>query len=204
LSEILPEDIPIQVRELTKEYANVSVLELVVIVKLIKHYEPKKLFEIGTFDGRTTLNMACNSSEQAEIYTLDLPKGQLRTTELPIDTRDKATFDEIMTGSRFLGTDCEAKIVQLHGDSATFDFSPYQGDMDFVFIDGSHSYEYVINDSRQALKLLRNGKGIILWHDYSAFWKGVMKALEELYLTVNEFKGLKHIKETTLVYLLID
>ena len=43
--------------------------------------------------------------------------------------------------------------------------------MDFIFVDGSHSYDYVLNDSRKALSLLRGGKGIILWHDYPG-WTG--------------------------------
>jgi predicted O-methyltransferase YrrM len=202
MAEIVPDNISIQLRELSRTYANVSILELIVINKLIKHYKPMKLFEIGTFDGRTTLNMACNSSKDAEVYTLDLPKDEMSSTELPADTRDDATFDKIASGSRFLGTDYEKKITQLYGDSASFDFSLYQDTVDFVFIDGSHSYEYVLNDSRQALKLLRKGKGVILWHDYGAFWKGVIRALDELYRTASEFKHLKHIEGTSLVYLL--
>jgi hypothetical protein len=75
--------------------------------------------------------------------------------------------------------------------------------VDFVFVDGSHSYEYVLNDSRHALKLIRNGKGVILWHDYGTFWKGVKKALDELYLGGNEFKGLRQIEGTSLVCLII-
>jgi hypothetical protein len=30
------------------------------------------------------------------------------------------------------------KVVQLRGDSAAFDFSPFVGTVDFVFIDGAH------------------------------------------------------------------
>jgi hypothetical protein len=93
------------------------------------------------------------------------------------------------------------KICQLYGDSATFDFTPFFG-MDFIFIDGSHSYEYVLNDSRKAIQLLREGKGVILWHDYATeWWEGVTKALNDLYLNDSEFKDLKWIAGTSLVYL---
>jgi hypothetical protein len=162
LSKIVPENATIQVRELIPEYANVSVLELVVINKLIRLHNLGKLFEIGTFDGRTTLNMASNSLDGARLYTLDLPKDELDHTKLPLDPRDKKPIDKDISGSRYLGTDCERKIIQIYGDSATFDFSAFFNAVDFVFIDGSHSYEYVLNDSRRALKLLRNGKGVIL------------------------------------------
>jgi SAM-dependent methyltransferase len=203
LSRIVPENSALQVREPIPEYASVLVLELVVINKLIKVHNPGKLFEIGTFDGRTALNMACNSSAGATVYTLDLPKDELDHTKLPLDPRDKKPIDKEVSGSRYLETDCEKKIVQLYGDSATFDFSPFFNAVDFVFIDGSHSYEYVLNDSRQALKLLKNGKGVILWHDYGTFWKGVKKALDELYLGSDEFKGLRQIEGTSLVCLII-
>ncbi|MBD3183553.1 class I SAM-dependent methyltransferase, partial [Candidatus Poribacteria bacterium] len=86
----------------------------------------------------------------------------------------------------------------LYGDSADFDFSPYFGTMDFVLVDGSHSYEYVLSDTDNALKLLKNGKGIILWHDYG-HWDGVTKALNELYESSEVFRSLKHIDGTSLV-----
>ena len=74
--------------------------------------------------------------------------------------------------------------------------------MDFVFVDGSHSYEYVLNDSRLARRLLRkDGDGIIVWHDYGA-WRGVTRALNALYRRDSVFQGLKHIEGTTLVYCL--
>ena len=34
-----------------------------------------------------------------------------------------------------------------------------------AFIDGDHSSEYALNDTRKALSVLRPG-GTILWHDY--------------------------------------
>lgn len=74
--------------------------------------------------------------------------------------------------------------------------------MDFVFIDGSHSYEYVLNDSKQAIKMLRNGKGVILWHDYDEY-AGVTRSLNKLYLENNKFKNLKRIKGTSLVCLIV-
>jgi hypothetical protein len=150
--------------------------------------------------------MASNCSHEAKVYTLDLPKDKLYSTKLPIvpgDKGDKMFIDKEISGSRYLGKDCERKIIQLYGDSATFDFSPFFNMMDFIFIDGSHSYEYVLNDSKQALKLLRNGKGVILWHDYD-LWGGVTKALDKLYLEDRKFKGLKHIEGTSMVCLSLN
>ena len=174
-------------------YGNPSVLELTVINKLIRQNNPINIFEIGTFHGRTTLNMACNSPREAKVITLDLPSG---LQQFPVDTDQGSEAQNGALGSKYLGTDCETKIVQLCGDSATFDFSGLYNSMDFVFVDGSHEYENVLNDSRIALKLLRDGAGVILWHNSD--FEGVARALNECYSEIEGFEGLKHIEGTTI------
>ena len=203
LSQIFREANLVKIREPIDVQGNISLLEVMVINNLIVSHNPKKLFEIGTFNGRTTLNMASNCVEQALLYTIDLPEKKLDSIKLPRDFGEKEYIGKEKTGSRYIGTDCEKKIHQLFGDSATFNFSPFFDKIDFIFIDASHSYEYVLNDSRLAIKLLRNMKGIILWHDY-VNWPGVTKALNELYLRDVRFKGLRHIEGTTLVCLIAD
>ena len=177
ISELVPEELPIQIREPVEADGNISLVEIAVISKLVKSRNPAAIFEIGTFDGRTTLNMAANSPPDTRIYTLDLPSQS--KTELPIDRGEEKYIDKDASGARFIGTDCESKITQLYGDSATFDFSPYHDTADMIFVDGAHSYEYVLHDSRRALKLLRDGKGLILWHDYDkVWWIGLTQRLE--------------------------
>jgi hypothetical protein len=95
-------------------------------------------------------------------------------------------------------------IVQLYGDSGTFDFSPYYGNVDFMFIDGSHAYDYVKNDTLAALKMVRVG-GTIIWHDYrrTGFtpFPGVLRALTEFFLTDGRFSTLSQIDRTSIVHL---
>ena len=203
LSEIVPENVSIQIREPIKGIGNVMPCEVIVIAQLVKSHAPDALFEIGTFDGRTALNMAANSHDQAEVYTLDLPKEQMDSTQLPIVPGERMYIDKEKSGSKYLGTDCEGKITQLYGDSATFDFSPFLNAMDFVFVDGSHSYEYGLSDSEKAIQLLRDGRGVIVWHDYGN-WEGITKALNELRSKGEPFQRLKHIRGTSLVCLIAD
>lgn len=202
LSELIPEDIFIQMHQSGSADGNISIPELMSINRAIGVHKPLNLFEIGTFNGRTTLNMASNCSKKSKVYTLDLPKEKLNSTNLPIDPGEKSFIDKEVIGSNYLGTVYEKKIIQLLGDSATFDFSCFNNKIDFIFIDGSHSYEYVLNDSKKALELLRDGQGVIMWHDYGR-WIGVTKALNKLYLKDERFKDLKHIQGTSLGYLLI-
>lgn len=179
---------------------NVSAYELQVLCKIVKQYQPRNLFEIGTFDGRTTVNLAANCGPEARIFTLDLPGDEVNRTELRIKSSDATFIEKQQSGREFLAAGRERereKITQLWGDSAGFDYADYANKMEFVFVDGSHSYEYVINDTRVALSLLRDSKGIIMWHDYG--WREVVRALNEFYLNEPQLGKLKHIKDTSLV-----
>lgn len=203
LGALVPRRVSIELREPLAADGNVTLYELVAIATLVRWSQPQTILEIGTFDGRTTLNLAANSPDHARVYTLDLPREGMEKARLPLDPDDLKYVDKDTSGSRFRGSDCEAKITQLHGDSATFDFQASIQAADFIFIDGSHAYEYVLSDSRRAVSLLRNGHGTLLWHDYGE-WPGVSKALNELAASDQAFAGLRRIRDTSLAYLRID
>ena len=79
----------------------------------------------------------------------------------------------------FDGTPEAARIHCLYGDSATFDFSWLKGQVDLLFIDGAHSYEYVRNDTLHAGACCKTGS-VIAWHDYGRFgFNGVMRWLHK-------------------------
>jgi SAM-dependent methyltransferase len=203
-AELVSKGVPIRVLEPNVVDGNVSLFELFIIANLIQTLRPTRLLEIGTFDGRTTLNLAANSPPGAVVFTLDLPKDSLNSTLLPLAPFDAKYIGNQATGCRFAGAEYQNHIVQLWGDSAAFDFSPFVGTMDFVFIDGAHSYQYVLQDSRTALRLLRNGRGVILWHDYDTpWWTGVTQALNELFLRGGAFGGLRRIEGTALAYMAV-
>jgi methyltransferase family protein len=176
---------------------NVSLLELLVIARLVRERRPASLFEIGTFDGRTTLALATNAPGDAVVHTLDLPAGT--PTELSIVESERQYVEKATSGTRLRGyPEALAKVRQLYGDSATFDFAPYTAQ--FVFVDASHAYEYVLKDSESALRLIGDAPGVILWHDYGA-WEGVTRALDELYMRDARFLNLRVIAGTTLAIL---
>jgi predicted O-methyltransferase YrrM len=183
---------------------NVSPFEIDVIAALVRGHAPKVLFEIGTFDGRTSLNMAANAPPGATVYTLDLPAEGLDSTALALELNEDIFVRKSRSGARFADAAAGGGIIQLFGDSATFDFSPYFGKVDFMFVDGSHAYEYVKSDTIAALKMVREG-GIIIWHDYVRYgftpFPGVPRALNEFYLTDRRFYELTQIQDTSIVYL---
>lgn len=160
------------------EDGGVTLRELTALNVLVSVLKPKTIFEIGSFKGRTTENLAANTPKTSQIYTLDLPSDS-SYFELALDPGDQKYIPNRRRGSKKIVKGSGAKIKKLYGDSMTFDFSLYKSKIDFVFVDGSHAESYVRKDSFRALEMLRKGRGLIVWHDYDS-WEGVTRALNEL------------------------
>jgi hypothetical protein len=173
---------------------NVSLGELAILAQAAAGTPAgREIIEIGTFDGRTTLNLALNAPAACPVFTLDLPPGQ--ATEFALDEGEDQFVDKPRPGARFAHNPAARRITQLCGDSARYDWSAHAGRAGLVFVDGSHAYDYVQADSRTALRLAAPG-GVVLWHDYGV-WDGVTRALEDLERSDN--LGLRHIRGTSLV-----
>jgi tetratricopeptide (TPR) repeat protein len=193
--DIVPdsEKIPYTLIDYLHDYGDVPLNELIVLLKIVRAAGPSVMFEIGTFLGGTTLQFAANSN--ADIYTLDLPPAGHQDYKQPeIFDKDLDVYPDT-PGKKFIGSPCEKRIKQLYGNSQTYDFSPYHGKIDIVFVDASHHYEDVRNDSINALKMVKEG-GIILWHDYASYAPGVVRAIEDISAGVS----LIHIEGTSLVF----
>ena len=180
-------------------FGHTTEFELKVISNLVRKLNPDKIFEIGTFQGRTTLNMALNTHSNAKITTLDLPSEGLSSTAMEIEEGEVRYVKKDVSGERFIGHPMANKIQQVFGDSATYSFDEYKNSIDLAFIDGSHAYEYVLNDSKKVLSIMRPG-GLIIWHDYTN-WEGVWTALNELYKSDPKYKNIKHIGGTSIAIL---
>lgn len=194
IAGITSDETPVCLPEPISVEGNATLLELLVLARLVKERQPRSLFEIGTFDGRTTMVLAANAPDDARVCTLDLPAGH--STAHSLDPAEQHLVEKPSSGARISGAPAQ-RVTQLYGDSATFDFSTYA--CDFVFVDASHAYEYVLNDSRKALEMTREAHGLIVWHDYGE-WEGVTRALNELSREA-EFSGLRWIEGTTLAIL---
>jgi predicted O-methyltransferase YrrM len=199
-SSIAPEHALLDIREIDAVDGNVSEREVVTISRLVRAVNPRELFEFGTFDGRTTVNLAANASTDSRVHTIDLLRSGITSSAAPIHAHEIRYADKAESGARYRASDVSTRVEQLYGDSGTFDFTPFYDRMDFVFVDASHTYEYVINDSLHAMRMLRDGKGVIVWHDYSR-WDGVTRALNQLRRLEPFFAELSWIDGTTLAVL---
>jgi predicted O-methyltransferase YrrM len=177
-------------------YADIGSLplaELTILGAISRYMNPRSVFEIGTYRGLSTLAIAMNTPDDTELFTLDLDKQNRNVTKYPMEMGgiEASSFP---VGEYYHGSVHERKIQQLYGDSANFDFAPFTGGIDLIFIDGNHLYENVKSDSFNAFRMLRS-KGVIIWDDYHAGYPGVMKCLDEL----AESKPLVRIAKTRLV-----
>jgi predicted O-methyltransferase YrrM len=150
-------------------YGDVSWQELVTISSLVVHYQPQRVFEIGTFMGKTTYHLAANSPDQAKVFTLDLPQDDFAQiiAENPYDMNLLHEGKRHEVGFYFKNTRYESKIRQIFCDSKSFDETPYADSMDMIFVDADHTYASVVNDTQKALRMLRKNEPgkVILWHD---------------------------------------
>jgi len=185
-SDILKNIQPVNIAEPEFSGGNVTLYELFVISCIASKLGKKnrKVFEIGTFNGRTTLNIALNTSKLTKIYTLDLPR----------DKRDSSFADVCLLFDKDKYKEIQERIVTLYGDSMNYDFQSLNILYDMIFIDGDHSYDGCLNDSNKVSKILKED-GLIIWHDYLA-WDGVTKYLNEQY---EQGRELIHIEDTTIV-----
>lgn len=190
---------PIRIVEPQKNSGDVNLAELAVLASAAAAVSAgDEIVEIGTFDGRTTLNLAVNAPAQHRVFTLDLPPEAAPKFDLAPGERQYV--EKSRSGRRFLDAPPEwrsaaSRITQLMGDSAAYDWSAHIGRAGLVFVDGSHSYDYVIADTATAVRLIAQ-KGVVIWHDYGV-WDGVTRALEEI--EASRKLGLRHVRGTSLV-----
>ncbi|MCM0753946.1 class I SAM-dependent methyltransferase [Desulfovibrio aminophilus] len=194
LSELLPaaEAAPVSLLDWRPAYGGILLEEMVALLRVVRVIRPSLIFEIGTYLGETTLQMAANS--RAEVHTLDLPPaGHADFDPSRPDDPELDVYPEV-PGRRFADYAGPSRIIQHFGDSRTFDYAPFAGRADLVFVDGCHHEEFAASDSRKALEMVASG-GAVLWHDYADYAPGVMRALDALSTAV----PLRHIAGTSLV-----
>lgn len=141
--------------------------------------QPAEVLEIGTYMGHTSKLMATNLP-MAKIHTVDLPPQASGAANRPGDLA-KDVIHLIagrVVGREFKGHPCAERITQHYGDTAHWDFAA-AGRPSFFFIDGSHTYDYVKNDSEKCLALCAERPATFLWHDCDDPHPGIVRFLLE-------------------------
>lgn len=117
---------------------------------LLRIYQPKSVFEIGTNLGRGT-KIIKNALPDSDVYTLDLPTELAHISlQHPLNEGHGDKVGEL----------CDLPFTQLRGDSMTFDFSKYP--CEGYWIDAEHCYKNVNHETMQAINC---GARFISFHD---------------------------------------
>lgn len=133
--------------------------ELLELARLVAELRPKTVVEIGTFRGGTLFIFARLAAPDATIVSLDLPASAMgrvyRAAQVPLFHR----FTHHRQHLYLLREDSHRLETLIHVTSA-LGGKP----LDFLFIDGDHTYESVRTDFERFAPLVRTG-GLIAFHD---------------------------------------
>ncbi|GIW67117.1 MAG: hypothetical protein KatS3mg095_1015 [Candidatus Parcubacteria bacterium] len=152
--------------------------EFVELLKIFKEQNPKYIMEIGTANGGTLFCFCKLARDDATIISIDLPEGQFGggypEWKIPIYQAFKKENQKL-----YLLREDSHKQETLEKVKEILNGNQ----LDFLFIDGDHSYEGVKKDFEMYSPLVRKG-GIIAFHDIVAhpiytecfvidFWKEI-------------------------------
>jgi len=133
--------------------------EITELLKILAEYKPKLILEIGTGEGGTLFLLSRVASPDAVIISVDLPGGRFgggypenRVPLYKSFARHKQKIHLIREDSHLVSTASTIEEI-LKGRK-----------LDFLFIDGDHTYEGVKKDFEMYTKLVGKG-GIIAFHD---------------------------------------
>lgn len=138
-------------------------LELVRLVRLVKRLRPRTVVEIGTYSGGTLRSWCQCAAAVALIVSIDLPGGEFGGGYDPTRAQHIQTFARP-----------KQRLVLVQGDSHTAEIQDrlrWELDgrqIDFLFIDGDHSYDGVKADFEEYAPLVRSG-GVVAFHDVAEY-----------------------------------
>jgi predicted O-methyltransferase YrrM len=118
---------------------------------------PKKVLEIGTFQGGTLCILTRLSAPSATIISIDLPGGQFGGGQSKVRSMLYHTFRKSFQSMHLIRGDSHSEEVAARVKQIT-------QSLDVLFIDGDHNYDGVKLDFLLYSPLVRPG-GIIAFHD---------------------------------------
>ena len=136
-----------------------NMVELLGLVNLLRERELKRVCEIGTFKGGTLYIWCQLAAPDAHIISIDLPGGQFGGG---YNERSLPFFQSFCRPSQKL--DCLRGNSHAADIRAEFERTLAGGQLDFLFIDGDHSYAGVKQDFEFYSRFVKRG-GIIGFHD---------------------------------------
>jgi predicted O-methyltransferase YrrM len=130
--------------------------EFAPFVSLVARLRPRRVLEIGTARGGTLWAWCQVAADDATIVSLDLPGGPFAGGHY--DTDKFHTY--VRPAQRLTLIRDDSHSSDVRGEVA----AAFDGPVDFLFIDGDHTYEGARMDFEMYAPLVRPG-GIVAFHD---------------------------------------
>ena len=182
-----------------------------IYLKQLDKYKPKKFLEIGVFCGVTARN-TCDylnlvHGDQFKYVGIDLFGASKKKSKDEIEPNFlknqkfsnplkniyynfilKENLNSLESNKKFLKK-YEKNIKLIAGDTNEVLKNIDLTDMDFIFLDGGHSYETVLNDLETIYRSLKHRNKVILCDDY-----GEASLIQEVKNAIDDFTKSNKIK----------
>lgn len=158
--------------------------------KMVNEFSNGIFIEIGAWKGKSTAFMAQkikDSNKDIKFYTVDTFLGN-NNDELCTPKNGENIFEIFKSNIKKCSVDNYVNVIRDTSEKAASSFT--DNSLDFVFIDGGHLYEEVVNDLRNWYDKVKNG-GYIGGHDYACYAPQVQKAVNEFFGENNIIKPIR-------------
>jgi predicted O-methyltransferase YrrM len=145
---------------------------------MVNTFDNAVFVEIGTYKGQSAVFMVEKIKElkkNIKFYTIDLfvnPQGYENDADVKSGTLLQKYYQNIEPVKDYINT--------IIGDSTKVHEQFENESLDFVFIDGDHSYKGVKKDLAGWFPKIKKG-GIMAGHDYNELSCGVRQAVDEFF-----------------------
>lgn len=129
------------------------ITDIMLLKKLARSFSACKYLEIGSWRGESIKNI---SEVAAHCTSISLSPEEMKNMKIRKEIIDLHGVFSKNTNN----------ITEILHNSHTFDFNELDQKFDLIFIDGDHSYEGVLNDTRKTFNLRKDDTSVIVWHDY--------------------------------------
>lgn len=145
------------------------------LIRLFQELKPTKGAEIGVWEGENSNHLLTHFPNLylylIDNYPIDGGWAAYESKDIPLKAKQKA--EKVLNAHK-------QRITWLFLDSGEAAKHIPDGSLDFVFIDGKHTYDFVKADIKNYLPKVRKG-GLVSGHDYAAKFPGVVQAVDEAF-----------------------
>jgi hypothetical protein len=162
------------------------ITDIMLLKKLARNYPACNYLEVGSWRGESIINVS-----EVATYCTSISLS-------PLEMESMNLSKEFINLHGVFSKNAQ-NISEIFHNSRTFDFNKLGQKFDLIFIDGDHSYEGVLNDTKKIFDLRRDATSVIVWHDYGYSTEtvrySVFKAIMDG-IPAEKHKNLYHVSNT--------